>query len=376
MILEIARPENSWELKQFFRGFTVGDLIQMKIDRHDDFFLPYDIQSDQHVTYTLRDEKEKKLQGVATFIIQNVWLGGKLQTVAIGRDLRILPTRGATLAWGQHFQPVIQEIQKAYDVDHFFSVLNVADSHVLNTFVRPRNLKRPWPRYHQFRKFNLVSLHGTLPGSGNPLPKLRIRKVDEHFEEALLYYILQKKKDRDLSVIYDRASAEKWFQRWQGLSLRDFYVALDADNNIIGCVAPWSAAQVQEYIPYEYNSVAHNFRQFLKFAKMLGWTRTLTKPVHRLKQEAPLNFRYLTGLLADNEDIFESLLWRVFNEIHPHEFLVYLQMRQDLHMRPPRGWVYARHPYGLYCLLKPDQKVPSFLHPSNDTPSDWEPFYV
>jgi len=376
MILEIARPENSWELKQFFRGFTVGDLIQMKIDRHDDFFLPYDIQSDQHITYTLRDEKEKKLQGVATFIIQNAWLGGKLQTVAFGRDLRILPTRAATLAWGQHFQPVIEEIQRAYDVDHFFSVLNVADRHVLNTFIRLRNLKRQWPRYHQFRNFNLVSLHGVLPGSGNPLPKLRIRKVDEHFEEALLYYILQKKKDRDLSVIYDRASAEKWFQRWQGLSMRDFYVALDSENNIIGCVAPWSAAQVQEYIPYQYHSVAHNFRQFLKFAKLLGWTRTLTKPVHRLKQEAPLNFRYLTGLLADNEDIFESLLWRVFNEIHPHEFLVYLQMRQDLHMRPPKGWVYARHPYGLYCLLKPDQTVPSFLHPSNDTPCDWEPFYV
>ena len=376
MILEIARPENSWELKQFFGQFTVGELIELKIDRHDDFFLPYDIQSDQHITYTLRDSKDKSLQGVATFVIQNMWLGGRLQTVAIGRDLRISHNRGAIMAWGQHFQPVLDEIRKAYDVDQFFSVLNVSDAKVLNTFVRPRNTKRPWPRYHLFRRFNLVSLHGTLPGAQNPLPHLRIRKVDETMEEALIYYILQKKKDRDLSALYDRASTENWVSRWQGLNLKDFYIAVDSQNNIIGCVAPWSAAQVQEYIPYHYNQVAHNFRQFLKFGKWLGWTRTLTKPVHRLKQEAPLNFRYLTGLLADNEDIFESLLWRVFNEIHPHEFLVYLQMRNDLHMRPPKRWVSTRLPYGLYCLLKTEQSLPDFLHPSNDRVCDWEPFYV
>jgi hypothetical protein len=376
MILEIARPENSWELKQFFRSFTVGELLQFKIDRHDDFFLPYDIQSDQHVTYILRKKEDRSLQGVATFVIQNLWLGDRLQTVAIGRDLRINPNRGAIIGWGQHFSPVLEEIRKAYDVDYFFSTLNMGDAKVLNTFVRPRAIKRDWPRYHLFRRFNLVSLHGTWPGASNPLPHLRIRKVDPEFEEALIYYILQKKKDRDLSSTYDRASTEKWIERWQSLSIKDFYIALDSQDNIIGCVAPWSAAQVQEFIPYDYNSVAHNFRQFLKFGKWLGWTRALTKPVHRLKQEAPLNFRYLTGLLADNEDIFEALLWRVFNEIHPHEFLVYLQMRQDLHLRPPRGWVHARLPHAMYCLLPQEQALPDFLHPSHVGAAAWEPFYV
>lgn len=376
MILEIARPEDSWELKQFFRSFTVGELIQLKIDRHDDFFLPYDIQSDQHVTYVLRRPEDRSLQGVATFVIQNLWLGDRLRTVAIGRDLRINPNRGAIMGWGQHFQPVLEEIRKAYDVDYFFSSLNISDARTLNAFVRPRTMKRPWPRYHLYRRFNIVSLHGVWPGATNPLPHLRIRKVDPEFEEALIYYILQKKKDRDLSCTFDRTSTEKWITRWQGLSMKDFYIALDSQDNIIGCVAPWSSAQVQEYIPYDYNSVAHNFRQFLKFGKWLGWTRALTKPVHRLKQEAPLNFRYLTGLLADNEDIFEALLWRVFNEIHPHEFMVYLQMRQDLHMRPPKSWVHAKIPHAMYCLLRPDQEVPDFLHPSHDSTATWEAFYV
>lgn len=376
MILEIARPEDSWDLKQFFKEFTVGELIEFKIDRHDDFFLPYDIQSDQHVTYILRDPQNRSIQGAATFVIQNVWLGGKLRTIAVGRDLRITPNRQAILSWGQYFQPVLDEIKRAYDVDYFFSILNISEAKILNTFVRPRHLKRPWPRYHLFRRFNLVSLHGILPGTKNPLPHLRIRKADASLHDDLLYYILQKKKSKDLSTVYDKSSAENFIARWEGLNLSDFYVALDSQNNIVGCVAPWSAARVQEYIPYKYNNVAHNFRQFLKFGKWLGWTKTLTKPVPRLKREAPLNFRYLTGFQADNEDIFEALLWRVYHEVHPHEFLVYLQMRQDLHMRPPRGWVAARHPYGLYCLLPPEEDIPDFLHPSNDQPCDWEAFYV
>jgi len=376
MNLEVARLEDSYDLIQFFKQFTVGDLIEFKIDRPTDFYLPYDIQSEQHVTYLLREPMDKSIQGVATFVIQNVWLSDRLQTIAVARDLRITPNRQAIMSWGQYFQPVLDEIQRAYGVDHFFSVLNMSEAKVLNTFIRPRQHKRSWPRYHLFRRFNLVSLHGALPFSSNPLPHMRIRKVDPSLHDSLMYYVLQKRKAKELSHIYDRASFERYLKRWKNLKESDFYVALDAQDNIVGCVAPWSANQIQEYIPYKYNNEAHNFRQFLKFGKWLGWTRTLTKPVPRLKREAPMNFRYLSCFLADNEDIFEALLWRVFHEIHPHEFLVYLQMRMDLHMRPPRGWISARLPYGLYCLVPHEKELPDFLHPSHDRPCDWEPFYV
>jgi len=376
MILEIARPEDSWDLKQFYKEFHIGELMEFTIDRPDDFFTPYDIQSDQHVTYLLRHPENRTIQGVATFIIQNVWLGNRLRTVAVARDLRILPNRQAILSWGQYFMPVLDEIRKGYDVDYFFSVLNMSEAKVLNTFIRPRHHKRPWPRYHLFRRFNIVSIHGILPGTENPLPKMRIRKADPAWHDSLMYYILQKKKSKELSSIYDRASLENFIQRWKNLSLNDFYIALDSQDNIVGCVAPWSAAQIQEFIPHRYNLVAHNFRQFLKFGKWLGWTRTLTKPVPRLKREAPLNFRYMTCFLADNEDIFEALLWRVYHEVQPYEFLVYLQMRTDLYMRPPAGWVSAMLPYGLYCLVPPDEEMPEFLHPSYDAACDWEPFYV
>ena len=158
--------------------------------------------------------------------------------------------------------------------------------------------------------------------------------------------------------------------------MSDFLIALDAHDNIVGCVAPWSSYGLQEYIPMEYSLRAHNFRQFLKVGQMFGWTRALTKPVTRLKMEENFKFRYLTFLNADNEDIFESLLWASFERARKDEFLVYTQTRTEFMYRRPLNWIGARTPYGVYLMLPPEQEIPSFLLPTNERPIEMEPFFI
>jgi hypothetical protein len=126
----------------------------------------------------------------------------------------------------------------------------------------------------------------------------------------------------------------------------------------------------------QYGLTAHNFRQFLKFGKMLGWTRTLTKPYSRLKIESSLNFKYLNFLHADNGDIFEALLWKAFNDAEENEFLVYNQMRSEFIYRRPINWISAKLPFAVYLLLPPDKEPPSFLHPTNERPIEMEPFFT
>lgn len=108
---------------------------------------------------------------------------------------------------------------------------------------------------------------------------------------------------------------------------------------------------------------------------MLGWTRTLTKPYSRLKIEAGLNFKYMNFLLADNGDIFESLLWKAFDEAQENEFLVYNQTRSEYIYRRPPNWISAKMPFGVYLLMRPDQEPPSFLHPANEKAVEMEPFF-
>lgn len=373
MELKIATPEDSRQLVEFYKNFPLRGLVEIKIDRDGDFFAPYSIQSDRHITYQLKDED--KIEGIASFVMRDVRLNENIVPVAFGRDLRISSNRRAILGWSQHFLPVMQEVFKTFNCQHVFSVLSMSEVQALNAFVRPRTTKRPLPQYHLYRRFNMVSVHGRLPWAKNPLPHLRVRRGNVHNLDALINYIVRKSAQKDLSTVWDAASFHDKLERWKGLELSDFHIAFDNKENIVGCVAPWSAGGIQDFIPMEYSLRAHNFRQFLKFGKTLGWTRTLTKPYSRLKVEAGLNFKYLNFLNAENGDIFESLIWKAFDDARENEFLLYNQMRMEYIYRRPYNWISSKMPFGIYLLLPPDQEPPGFLHPRNERAAEMEPFF-
>lgn len=375
MKLETARREQSAELAAFFKKFPVHGPVDLTIDRSNDFFAPYDLQSDASVTYTLRSEGDELL-GLATFNIFDSLVGGRETRVAFGKDLRILETRKAILGWTQHFLPVMEEVRRVFGAESFFSVLNMNEAKALNAFVRPSPGKRPFPRYVLHRRFNLVSLHGRFPWAPEPVKSLRVRRGSLALAEQLADYIVGKQRERDLAFCLTKDDFFEALKRWRGLKLEDFLIALDGNERIVGCCAPWSAGGLEEHIPLRYNLLGHNFRQFLKFGRVLGWTRTLTKPAHRLKVEASLDFRYLSFLFADHADVFESLAWDAFEEARETEFLVYLQMRSDLHLRPPLSWISARLPHALYGMIPPHDDIPLELHPAHQRPALLEPFFV
>ncbi len=374
MQLELAKPEHSQQLSDFYKEFTRKGNVELKVNRHGKFFSPYEIQSDQHLTYILKENDQ--IEGLASFVIRDVFLDNKVKTVAFGRDLRISSNRRAVVEWTKHFLPVMQEIQQAFGCQYFFSVMSGNDVQASNAFIRPRTMKRPLPHYHMFRRFNLTTLHGQMPWAKNPLPHLRIRHGSPQMEDALIYYVLQKSREKDLATTWDFDSFADKMSRWKNFEISDFLIAVDKDENIVGCVAPWSAGGIQDYIPLEYGLRGHNFRQFLKFGELFGWTRSITKPVTRLKTEEPLRFNYLNFLHADNEDIFEALLWAAYERSSKKEFLVYSQTRTEFMYRKPIDWIGARIPYSVFLLLQPDQKIPDFMRPTNERAIEIEPFFV
>lgn len=374
MKFELASKENSKELCEFYKNFPIHWNAEFHIDRKDNFFLPYEITSDSYQTYLIKEEDS--IEGTASFCNYAALIDDKVTNISIGKDLRVSSHRKAILEWGVHFLPTMQKLKDQYNIEHFFSILNLTEVKALNTFVKNRQLKRPLPRYHLYRRFYLVSIHGRLPFVKNPLPHLRIQKGSDRNAEVLIDYIIKKSLERNLSTIWDQESFFKKLGRYPGLKLEDFFVAFDQNNNVIGCLAPWSAKGIQEYIPYSYDTLGHNFRQFLKFGKLFGWTRSLTKPLYRTLKQESLSFHYLTFLNVDNEYIFESLIWKAFESVPKTDFLVYSHMRPDIFLRKPPGWISAEIPFGLYYLLAPEQQPPSFLHPTHDQSAEIEPFLV
>lgn len=376
MRLETATPDQAQELSQFFKKFPVQGQVELLTDRSRDYFGVIQLQSDTNLTYTLRNEESRELLGVVSFAIEETLVGGKPARVAFGRDLRISENRKAIMGWSQHFLPVLEEVKGVFNVDHFVSAINLNDVRAMNAFLRPRPGKRPFPRYFLHRRFNLVSLHGRFPWAPKPLRSLRIRRGSHHLVDALGHYIARKSQERDFTLTPTEEAFHELLERWKGIKIDDFLIALDSKDNIVGCCAPWNAASLEEFIPLKYNLAAHNFRQFLKFGRLFRWTRPLTKPIDRLEMEAGLHFRFLNFLHADNEDVFESLAWLAYEESANNEFLVYSQTRADLHLRRPLAWVSAKMPFGFYALVHPDAETPSFLHPTQDRPISIEPIFA
>jgi hypothetical protein len=363
MILDIASSKDNAELLEFFKEFPVKGWVEFKVDRRADYFGPYRLHSEQFQTYILRD-RSSKIQAAASFVFRDVIQDGVIQKIALATDLRVSPQRNAILQWSQHFLPVMEKVAQDFKVSQFFSVINLTEPSGLNLFVRPRTMKRPLPRYYLYRKFSLTTLHGQFPWAASPLPHVKIRKANEQNLEALLAYILKRSKFRPFAGVWDLESLKNRIARMPGFQLSDFLIAFDSNENVIGCVAPWRPEGIQDWIPRSYSLRAHNFRQFLKFGKVLGWTRTLSKPIRSTGLEAPLKFKYLTHIHVDNEDIFESLLGAAFDGAASDEFLVYAQVDQDIRLLPPPNWITTQIPHALYSVIPPSQDPPGFLHPS------------
>ena len=85
--------------------------------------------------------------------------------------------------------------------------------------------------------------------------------------------------------------------------------------------------------------------------------------------------RMLSCIHADNEDVFESLLFSAYNDCADDEFLVYSHCDQDYRLRPPENWISSVTPYALYSVLPPDAEVPNYLHPSQVLNPEIEPYF-
>jgi hypothetical protein len=245
-----------------------------------------------------------------------------------------------------------------------FSSLDLNEAGAMNTFVRPRQMKRPIPRYYLYRKYDLVSIHGHWPWAEPPLASLKISPAHSGNLDGLIDYAVRRSHFRPFSSFWDKDSFLKKCERLPGFKLSDFLVAADANDNVVGCLAPWSGAGIHDYIPLSYTMRAHNFRQMLKFFWLFRQTRRLAKPVASTGLEAKLQFRYLTNVFADNEDIFESLIWAAYESVGKNEFLTYAHCHQDYRLLPPEDWITASQAQALYAVVPPEKPMPDFLHPS------------
>lgn len=371
---ELASESSSPELNAFYEQFTLKGALEFRPLRPKSFFEPYRVHSEEYETFVLRSE-QKEIQAIASFVYRDVFIGDRTQKIAFATDLRVLNQRRPLLEWSQKFLPVIRDIYARKKVAVIFSAISREDEMLRNIFLRPRSPKRAWPRYYLYRKFDLVTLHGQFPWANKPLPGILIEEAGPNNKKELLEFLFDRAKYYPFSSFWDEKSFDDFVARLPGMKLSDILLAKNKDGKVIGSMGSWSSVPIQQYRPISYTLRAHNFRQFLKFGRLFGWSRPLTKPVASTGVEAPLQFRHLVLPYVFHEDVFEALLHATYKRIRKDEFILYGNSESDFRRKAPMGWISAQLPYALYALLPPEAPVPDFLDPGLPANPELEAYY-
>lgn len=352
MILEKANLDQEQELTEFFDDFQFEDFIHFKVSRPKGFFSIY--KGYDFETFILKDKSNKILATASFLYIQMTSKNDKKSKIAFATDLRVLPNRQATLGWHQNFIPVLEKIQKEQNVDGIMSLLARSDRKVLNTFLRSHPHKREIPRYYLYQNYKLTSLHGFLPYSKVNLPSLRARRAkDSDWQKIDLF--LQNHEFPYLSSI-PTGSHLHTFLKNKNLDLSHVWIAEHKNNEkIVGLTLVLPSSETQLYIPLQYNVQANNFRQFLKFGHLLGWTHSLTKPTSRTNQDLPFNFHHVGLTRVLHPDVFQLLLQEIWKTLKINEFLLYLKDTRDLDLTLHSGCLTAEMDYDLFSVTLPNQ---------------------
>lgn len=368
LTLRTALPSDSVELIKFFESIPLLGPIEIKIGRQDHFFSFYERLQLPFKTYVLEDHEVGQILGSVGFLFHHVQFENTKMKLAQACDLRVSSNRRALIGWSHFFQPVLENLQNDYNIHEFITTINHSDLQSVNAFIRPKLKRAHQPSYSLIRKFNLVTIHGFFPWRLRPNKNITVRSYQASDKEKLVEYITKKIEHFDMIPVLLKKSVSEYIDHSILYSWSQFLIAFDPKGQIIGCVQPLSSSLLQDYLPQNYNSQAHNFRQFLKFASWLQIGRTLTRPFSRTQKQQSLKFRMLHFLFFEHVEVFYALLRMAYDTSSQKEFLIYAYDKADFKRRPPKGSINAEMPYGLHSINIDGQSQPQELSLRNTKP--------
>jgi hypothetical protein len=362
MKLAKATASDDEDLKTFLASQTIPGIYNYKLIRPHSFFDQYKLTTDDYQTYLLRDP-DKKIHAMASILFKKAYINAQEQTIGYVTDLRVSGSRKATLSWGKEFVPMMASLQAERNCQYVFSELEQFESKAYNTLLRRRNRSINMPRYHLFRKFNLVVIYGRKFFVDAPLREIKIEHGRTEDVSEICRYLEEKSVRRPLRYHLTVEELERRSRDWPNFSLQNFLIARNFQGQIIGVMAPWNNRDVQRVVAQSYHGKSFQVYSTSRTLSLLKMTRPLPRPGEEFK------LKHITHCAYDNPDIFYSLLNRAYDECKNQELLVYANYFGEYAGRPPHSFIHVKIPYGFYTLLDNEKTLPSYLHPNPFNPA-------
>lgn len=257
MIIRQAGVADNQRLLDFQAQRGMAGRLPLRFDRTPDYFALHRCHSDDHRTW-LAENAEGAIKGVASLVVREGYLGGCAEPVAYLGDLRIVPDRRLSLAWMAEVKTRLAEVSRETGVAHAYCCI-IRDNRLAAQSLLSRRRSHSLALAH-WRGYSNVTVYGKrgwgLSRRANPV---RVVQALPCHADALRAFLDRESAQQAFGCVFSEEAFSRRLQTWPDFGLESFLIALDARDNVLGCVAPWDAGCIKriviEQLPVAYQAL-------------------------------------------------------------------------------------------------------------------------
>jgi hypothetical protein len=352
--LRLARRTDSSALAKLFASVVLDSDMSLAVERDPDFFALYDMETlrgDQRVWVV---EMDGKVEGVGSFLGRDAHLKGTRLRTAYMSDLRASERARKGRVFGAVMEQGFRGAQRELGADIMYTAVFDSNRAAQKALVlrSPRYPTKPY--YHPFRKFTITSLQLLTPRALRP-SRYRVRMATQRDLDALIGMLAKDHKERPFGYAFDQGLLEQRLAQWPRFGLENFYLAVDARDNILGCTATWDGFDVKRYRVRGYRGPMRWVKRGYNAAASLTGACPLPEPGELLR------YLYLTHVCVPSDDpgVMASLLDAIYAASwkRGYSFLMAYVGEQDPLAPAYRGFVTSGLKATLYAVSPHDKPL-------------------
>ena len=302
-----SHPDNA-AIVEFLASHAMEAGLALRFDRSPDFFALHAAQSNRYETLLLLERQ--RIVGMGSLVFRPGYIDGAPEQIAYLAELRVSGGRKIAGLWRRLLSERIAssggEPQARYGYCCIIRDNRLARASVL------RSRADDVLRFEHLRGYSNVSLLARKPWVRRHDKTVSIRRAGPSDSQRLRRFIDSDSASRPFGVVFDEATWQHRLEHWPGFGIENFYLAFDAANRLLGCLAPWDSSAINRIVidrmPTALNAirVAYN-----ALAALRGRARIAVGAGSHLPDIA------LTHVHVDNRDpnVLQALLDTAYRDI-------------------------------------------------------------
>ena len=248
-LLQIRRAyaaDNS-RILDFQAQHAMQGALPLRFDRAPDYFALHRCHAIDHRTWLAENERGD-MRGVASLVVRHGYLSGLVRPVAYLGDLRLVPDRQLSRAWMEEVRARLTDLEQEAGVQHAYCCM-IRDNRLASQSLLGARRGGRLPLTH-WRGYSNVSIYGQRGwrSAARTSDSLRIVQAQSHHADALRAFLDTQSADQPFGCVFSEDEFARRLQTWPDFGIESFLLALDARGNLLGCLAPWDAAQIKRIV--------------------------------------------------------------------------------------------------------------------------------